>query len=107
MELVSLYLTDDEVGSRTAIVAHADLGLARVPQPPEGVVIHELNLDEYYAGIIDDANEPDSCRLKLGPRLPETMALARVTGFPVAASPFRSQPVADIATALRSGMSQS
>ena len=69
-------------------------------------MIHELNLDEYYAGIIDDATEPDACRLKLGPRLPESMALARVTGFPVTASPFRSQPVADIATALRSDMAK-
>ena len=107
MELVSRFMTDDEVGLRVAVVTEADLGLGRVPQPPEGVVVHDLNYDEYWAGVIDDAGEPDVFRLRLGPRLPESMALSRITGFPAAASPFRSQPVADIALALRAGLPQS
>jgi len=106
VELINVHLSDHEVGLRSAIVSQADLGLGRVPEPPEGVVIHALGQDEYYAGIIDAGLEPESYRLKLGPRIPEHMAMSRITGFPVAASPFRSQPVADIALALRSHLVQ-
>ena len=106
MELINVHLSDHEVAARSAIVRQSDLGLGRVPEPPEGVVIHALDQGTYFAGIIDAWTEPESFRLKLGPRIPEHMAMSRVTGFPVPASPFRSQPVADIALALRSHLVQ-
>jgi len=37
-------------------------------------------------------------------RLPETMALGRVTGFPAPAVPVQTRPVAEVAVDLRTGL---
>ena len=105
MELISLELPDAVLAAGCARVTAAELGLERAPVTPEGVVVHDKWTGSYFAGTISASEGgPPAYDLQIGMRLPETMALGRVTGFPTPAVAVETRPVAEVAVELRTGL---
>jgi len=105
MELISLELPDAALATGCARLTAVELGLEREPVLPEGVVVHDKWTGTYYAGTISaSADGAPAYDLQIGMRLPETMALGRVTGFPTPAVPVQTRPVDEVAVELRSGL---
>lgn len=105
MELISLELPDAALATGCARLTAIELGLEREPVVPEGVVVYDTWTGSYYAGTISASEVgPPAYDLQIGMRLPETMALGRVTGFPTPAVAVETRPVAEVAAELRTGL---
>lgn len=104
MQLISLELSDAALRERAGRFTTLELGLGRDPEAQENVVIHDTWTGDYFTGLIGSAFTSDGeavHELRLGMRLPESMAMARVTGFPAASAPQQARPLADLYAELR------
>jgi hypothetical protein len=104
MQLISLELSDATLRERAGRFTTAELGLGRDPEEHENVVIHDTWTGDYFTGMIATAFTSDGDavhELRLGMRLPEAMAMARVTGFPATGAPQQARPLADLYAELR------
>ena len=104
MQLISLELSDATLRERAGRFTTTELGLGRDPEDRENVVIRDTWSGDYFTGVIATAITADGeavHELRLGMRLPEAMAMARVTGFPASAAPQQARPLADLYAELR------
>jgi len=104
MQLISLELSDATLRERAGRFTTAELGLGRDPEDRENVVIHDTWTGDYFTGLIATAFTSDGeavHELRVGIRLPEAMAMSRVTGFPGGAAPQQARPLADLYAELR------
>jgi len=104
MQLVTLELSDLALRAHSGLFTSDELGLGRDPEPLEQVVVYDKWSGDYFTGVISACEAEEGFELQIGLRLPEVMALSRVTGFPGPTTPVTTQPVADIAVALRDSL---
>jgi hypothetical protein len=103
MQLIALELADNAARSRSALVSADELGLGRPPEPSEQVVLHDTWTGEYFYAVIAEAAD-GAYEIQLGIRLPEQMALGRVTGFPGPSASAPSQAASEVAAQLRNSL---
>lgn len=101
MQLITLELSDNAARSRSALVSVDELGLDREPEPSEQVVLHDTWTGDYFYAVIEQAAD-GAYEIQVGIRLPEPMALGRVTGFPGPSASAPSQAASEVAAQLRS-----
>ncbi|WP_235736887.1 hypothetical protein [Nocardioides alcanivorans] len=85
MELIGIELTEFTRRSRSILLKHCDLALDRVLLVGERVVLWEAVTSAYHSGTVVDTDVVGDgdlrYRLEVGLRLPEGIALDRVTGM--------------------------
>ena len=104
MELITIELSELVRRSRSVLVHHGEQHLPRGLDPLERVVIQDSLTGEYYAGTVADVQfeEHDTdYRVEIGVRLPEELALDRLTGMTNATRILGTQRVADLLADLR------
>jgi len=104
MELITIELSDLVRRSRSALVHHGEQHLPRGLDPLERVVIQDSLTGEYYAGTVADVQfevDDTDYRVEIGVRLPEDLALDRLTGMTNATRILGTQRVADLLADLR------
>ena len=104
MELITMELSDLARRSRSALVHHGDQRLARGLDPLERVVIQDTLTGEYYSGTVAEVQFEEfdtDYRIEIGVRLPQDLALDRLTGMTNPTRLLGTQYVADLLADLR------
>lgn len=89
MELIGIELSDFTRRSRSLLLHHCDLALDRILRPGEKVILWDAVSEDYHSGTVADVDHDGDhvhYRFEVGIRLPEQLALDRLTGFPTAAT---------------------
>jgi hypothetical protein len=103
MQLIALELSDNAARGRSTLVSADELGLGRPPEPSEQVVLHDTWTGDYFYAVIAEAAD-GAYEIQLGIRLPEPMALGRVTGFPGPSASAPTRAASEVAVELRSSL---
>lgn len=83
--LIGIELSEFTRRSRSLLLRHSDLALDRPLTPGEQIVLWDAVAGNYHAGSVVDAHKGDDdidYRIRVGVRLPEALALDRITGLP-------------------------
>lgn len=83
--LIGIELSEFTRRSRSLLLHHSDLALERPLAPGEPIVLWDAVAGSYHAGSVVDAHSSDGdidYRITVGVRLPESLALDRITGLP-------------------------
>jgi len=85
MELIGIEMSELTRRSRSILLNHSDLALDRGLEPQEKVVLWDAVSGDYHSGTVADIDfslDDTHYRLEIGIRLPEELALDRITGIP-------------------------
>ncbi len=105
MELIGIEMSDFTRRSRSILLNHADLALDRLLSEGERVVLWDSISGDYHSGAVadvDTATPEVQYRFEIGIRLPEELALDRITGMPSTSARLSNQDVVDLLEQLRS-----
>ena len=103
MEIIELDGSVDVRGNRALVVGHALTRLARGLDPREQVVLRTAQGDHYAAQVraVEFELEDTIYTFDVGPRLPEDLALERVTGLDPAIHDLSLHELVDLLGKLR------
>ncbi|WP_110206936.1 hypothetical protein [Nocardioides daejeonensis] len=85
MELIGIEMSEFTRRARSILLNHSDLALDRGLEPGERVVLWDALSGDYHSGTVADIDfslEDTHYRFEIGIRLPEDLALDRITGMP-------------------------
>lgn len=83
MDLIAIEMTEITRRSRSILLHHRDLALDHDLDPGERVVLWDSISGDYHSGKVLDINftiDDATYRFEVGIRLPDELALARLTG---------------------------
>ncbi|HEY9563980.1 MAG TPA: hypothetical protein VIR30_09445 [Nocardioides sp.] len=104
MELIAIEMAELTRRSRSILLNHSDLALDRGLDPGERVVLWDSISGDYHSGQVLDVDftlEDTTYRFKIGIRLPDELALARLTGVASAGHQITTQQVIELLDSLR------
>lgn len=104
MELIAVPITTLVRRSRSVLVHHGDQALARGLELDERVVLYDELTGEFFSGSVADVTfelEDTDYRIEIGVRLPDELALERLTGMRSSTRLLSTQEVAELLGDLR------
>ncbi|MFS3127410.1 hypothetical protein ACLM5J_03290 [Nocardioides sp. Bht2] len=104
VELIGIEMSELTRRSRSLLLNHSDLALERGLEPGERVVLWDSISGDYHSGTVADIDfsERDThYRFEIGIRLPEELALDRITGMPSTSRTLEPHDVVNLLQQLR------
>ncbi|MDT0203484.1 hypothetical protein [Nocardioides sp. AE5] len=102
MELIAIELSEFTRRSRSVLLHAADLALDAPLAEGERVVLWDSISGDYHSGTVLDADQNDGTyRFDVGIRLPDDLALARLTGVAPVGDQLSTNQVLDLLGSLR------
>ncbi|CAM3322811.1 hypothetical protein NODU109028_11510 [Nocardioides dubius] len=104
MELIGIEMSELTRRSRSLLLNHSDLALERGLDIGERVVLWDSVSCDYFSGLVADVDfslEDTHYRFEIGIRLPEELALDRITGMPSTSRVLEPQDVVTLLQQLR------
>lgn len=104
MELIAIEMAELTRRSRSILLNHSDLALDRGLEPGERVVLWDAVSGDYHSGTVLDIDftlDDTTYRFDIGIRLPDELALARLTGVVSAGHQISTQQVIELLDGLR------
>lgn len=98
MELIGIEMSDFTRRSRSLLLHHCDLALDRILVRGEKVVLWDAIFGDYHSGTVADVDHDGDhthYRFEVGIRLPEELAVDRITGSSSVASSTSTAPALD------------
>lgn len=104
MELIGIEMSDFTRRARSILLNHADLALDIMLDEGERVVLWDSISGDYHSGTVVDVHLDGTAvqyRMEVGIRLPEELALDRITGMRSSSTRLSNQDIVDLLEQLR------
>ncbi len=104
MELIGIEMSDFTRRARSMLLNHADLALDFALDEGERLVLWDALSGDYHSGTVVDVDRFGSevqYRVEIGIRLPEELALDRITGMRSTTARLSNQDIVDLLEQLR------